>query len=131
MAEDKAKKKPILLIIVVLAICIIALLTLFWEIIALISQSPINLMNLILSTSTIVLSLYIVSQLMGRSKSLNSETLRVITVLRCESCDYSSAREFEEGDYVLKEVGACPKCNGPLTIYSIFREVKTREKHPE
>ncbi|MBS7604809.1 hypothetical protein KEJ31_00710 [Candidatus Bathyarchaeota archaeon] len=60
-----------------------------------------------------------------------SESQRTITTIRCMSCDYITAREFEKGDYVLKEMGACPKCGGSLLIYSIFREVKDEERGSE
>lgn len=125
--EGKAKKPSIFLLIMVIVMLVMALFTFFWEIINFITAKTVNSMNLILSSSSIALSIYILLQIRERSKSIIFEPSRVITVLRCENCDYSSAREFEKGDYVLKEIGVCPKCNGPLIIYSIFREVKAKE----
>lgn len=46
--------------------------------------------------------------------------VRTITVLQCEKCDYKEEREFQVGDYVLKRVGECAKCKGPLYISMIY-----------
>ena len=46
--------------------------------------------------------------------------MRTITVLQCEKCDYKEEREFQVGDYVLKRVGECVKCKGPLYISMIY-----------
>jgi hypothetical protein len=46
--------------------------------------------------------------------------MRTITVLQCEKCDYKEEREFQVGDYVLKRVGECAKCKGPLYISMIY-----------
>ncbi len=46
--------------------------------------------------------------------------LRTITVLQCENCDYKEEREFQVGDYILKRVGECAKCKGPLYISMIY-----------
>jgi len=46
--------------------------------------------------------------------------VRTITVLQCERCDYKEEREFQVGDYVLKRVGECAKCKGPLYISMIY-----------
>lgn len=128
-AEGEVKRSPILLIIIIAIICLFALFTLSKEIVALLSQKKtINSMNLILSVSTIALSIYILTQVIRGSRNLNSESSKVITVLQCINCGYNNAREFEKGDYILKEVSVCPKCGGQVIIHSIFREVKTREK---
>ena len=49
-------------------------------------------------------------------------SFRVITEVSCEACGFREVREFREGDYIFKEVGACPKCGGKLVITSIYRE---------
>jgi len=47
-------------------------------------------------------------------------SVKTITVLQCEKCDYKEEREFQVGDYVLKKVGECSKCKGPLYISMIY-----------
>jgi len=47
-------------------------------------------------------------------------SVKTITVLQCEKCDYKEEREFQVGDYVLKKVGECAKCRGPLYISMIY-----------
>jgi hypothetical protein len=47
---------------------------------------------------------------------------RVVTILKCVTCDYSEERPFQVGDYVLKiiEYKKCPKDNGSLRIIGIY-----------
>ena len=47
---------------------------------------------------------------------------RVLTEIVCQSCGLREVREFKEGDFIFKEVGDCPRCQGKLLITSIFRE---------
>mgnify|MGYP000226889987 CR=1 FL=1 len=47
---------------------------------------------------------------------------RVLTEITCQSCGLREVREFREGDFIFKEVGSCPRCQGKLLITSIFRE---------
>lgn len=71
----------------------------------------------------LLLMFFIISMFLSalRRKSLVAmKTQRAITVLQCESCDYKEEREFQRGDYVLKRIGACIKCGGPLYISMIY-----------
>jgi len=47
---------------------------------------------------------------------------KVVTVLKCSTCDYSEERPFQIGDYVMKIVDdkKCPKDNGQLRIIGIY-----------
>jgi len=72
-----------------------------------------------------IISSYIRSR---RAESMPS-TYRIITEIVCStSGDYSSEREFTDGDYVGKEVGTCPKCGGKLVvnrIYAIYQQSRS------
>jgi len=66
-----------------------------------------------------------------RSKRAESSpsTYKIITEIVCStSGDYSSEREFIDGDYVGKEVGTCPKCGGKIIvnrIYAIYQQSRS------
>lgn len=48
---------------------------------------------------------------------------RIVTVLRCLSCDGVVKRGFREGDYVGKIVDEeCPACGGKMVIEAIYEE---------
>jgi len=66
-----------------------------------------------------------------RSRRVEStpSTYRIIAEIACStSGDYSTEREFIDGDYVGKEVGTCPKCSGKLVvnrIYAIYQQSRS------
>ncbi|MCS7368324.1 MAG: hypothetical protein NDF57_01250 [archaeon GBS-70-058] len=47
---------------------------------------------------------------------------QTVTRIRCDNdnCNYKEERFFQEGDYIFREVGKCPKCNGNLYIDAIY-----------
>ena len=47
---------------------------------------------------------------------------KILTKIACVSGNYSEVREFREGDYVGKEVGKCPKCEGRMLVSMIYAE---------
>lgn len=124
--KSKAESVRILLIIIALIILIIALISLFWEYLS--HKTP-SYITILLSISTILLSLYYLLQIIKKPRDIPLNSQKVLSIIRCTNCDYVTARGFEKGDFILKEVGACPKCGGNLIIYSIFREVKEKEHY--
>ncbi|MEM1530802.1 MAG: hypothetical protein QXH19_01830 [Candidatus Bathyarchaeia archaeon] len=128
MEEGGVRRAPIFFMAVIIVMLVMSLAALILALVAYLTQNTIEYMNVILSVSAIALSVYLLIQMRRKPPSLGFETLKVSTVIKCVKCNYESVREFERGDYVLKEVGSCPKCSGTLHIYSIFREVKEREK---
>ena len=128
MGESKAGKISAFFIGIVFVMLAMALVALIFAIEAYVMQGNIDVVNVILSASTIALSIYLLLQMRKKPLSLDSEALKVLTVIRCTKCNYKNIKDFEKGDYVLKEVGSCPKCDGTLLIYSIFRETKEKER---
>ncbi len=122
------RKISIFFMVAILAMLIMSLIALIFAIEAYVTQGSIDVMNMVLSVSTIALSIYLLFQMKKRSLSLEIETAKVLTVIQCTKCNYKNIKDFEKGDYVLKEAGSCPKCDGKLLVYSIFREVKEKEK---
>lgn len=126
--EGRTKGASLILIMIALTILIISLIALFWEYVL---NRTFNPINIALSIGTVLLSLYFISQVLKKPQNLFSESHKVTTTIRCVSCDYVSAKEFEKGDYILKEIGTCPRCGSNLIIYSIFSEVKEKERRAE
>jgi len=72
---------------------------------------------------TIALTLFLIAYVValtvgGRKREI--KITKTYTLLKCTNCDYSTEREFKEGDYVGKVEGKCPKCNGDMVIYAIY-----------
>jgi len=55
----------------------------------------------------------------------------VSTEIVCEGCGLREVRSFYKGDYILKQVGKCPRCGGERIITSIFREEGERPTFEE
>ncbi|MEM0363286.1 MAG: hypothetical protein QXH75_05750 [Sulfolobaceae archaeon] len=51
------------------------------------------------------------------------QTSNVYTVIKCVNNDYEIERPFQDGDFVLKIVGTCPKDGGNLYIAGIYAVV--------
>ncbi|MFW9792813.1 MAG: hypothetical protein ACFFEE_00805 [Candidatus Thorarchaeota archaeon] len=44
-----------------------------------------------------------------------------VTEIRCDSCEFKEIRDFQKGDYILKNVEAtCPKCQSGMTIEGVY-----------
>ncbi|WP_410544920.1 hypothetical protein [Acidianus sp.] len=63
--------------------------------------------------------------------AISSETkqpLVVKTLIKCMTCDYSIIRDFQQGDFVPKLVGICPKDGGKLYIAGIYAESPSNQR---
>ena len=127
MDEKEPRRTPIFFMSVIVFMLIMSLVALLLAIEAYLVQGKLEMINIILSASALSLSLYMFIQIRRRPVSLGFEMLKVSTVIRCLKCDYKNVREFEKGDYILRNAGSCPKCGGTLIIYSIFRESKEKD----
>jgi len=83
--------------------------------------------------SILAISSYLWLQTRRRMLKLGMGMLPLNTTLECQKCGFKNVREFQRGDYVFKNTeDQCPKCNEKtMTIGSIFREVKEKEKARE
>jgi len=84
--------------------------------------------TIMLSASAIALSAYMLLQMRRKPLKLGFEMPKVFTTIQCSSCDFKNVREFQKGDYILKKLEPCPKCNGSMFISSIYREVDEKEE---
>lgn len=71
-----------------------------------------------------IASAYMLFQIRSGIVKLSLEIPRVSTTIMCSKCGFKNIRDFQRGDYILKEAEPCPKCNEKMVIASIYREVK-------
>jgi len=45
---------------------------------------------------------------------------KVVTVIGCRNCDVREERDFQQGDFIPKELGPCKKCSGKSYIKAIY-----------
>ena len=87
-----------------------------------------DLMTITISVGAIALSSYMILQTRRKPLKLGFETPKVFTTVQCSGCDFTDVREFQTGDYILKEAESCPKCDSQSFISSIYREAKEKEE---
>ncbi len=75
------------------------------------------------------MSAVILYQSQRRTAELKIEIPKVTTTIECQKCGSKNIREFQRGDFVFKELEACPKCpEEKQLITAIYKEVKEKEK---
>jgi hypothetical protein len=75
------------------------------------------------------LSVAVLYQSRRRVVEMKVEVPKVMTIIECKKCNTKTSREFARGDYVFKELDACPKCpDTKQMITGIYKEVKEKEK---
>ena len=77
--------------------------------------------NLIIGVIGIVLATTSIFLLRKRA-SMTKPPPKVLTVINCSNCGFKLVRQFQEGDYVNKEVGDCQQCKGKMNITAIYAE---------
>jgi len=88
---------------------------------------------LTMGVTTLAVSTYLMFLTRKRVLKLGMGMQPLITTLQCQKCGFKNVRDFQRGDYIFKQLGEqCPKCSEKaMTIGSIFREVKEKEKAKE
>ena len=70
---------------------------------------------------------YMMIQTRRKTLKLPIQAQRVATTILCQKCGFKNIRDFQRGDYILKDTEECPKCNEKMIIASIYREVKEKK----
>jgi len=76
----------------------------------------------------LAISAYMLFQTQRKPLRVAFEMPQVITTILCQKCGFKNIRDFQRGDYIFKEAEPCPKCNEKMMVFSIYREVKEKEK---
>lgn len=112
LAEMKARWLPVYFVLLVA----VALLTLHFIIMYAMTGNS-AYANLALLTA---FAMYFVYTGFDRLRKLKVARMRYVEVVSCDACGYRSETSLEQGDYIYKVKGACPRCGGPLTITAIY-----------
>jgi hypothetical protein len=67
------------------------------------------------------------SSLIQMQKQEPEPTRQTLTILKCQKCDLTKVRNYQEGDFVFKEVEPCTSCDGLMKIIQIY-SVKLKKK---
>ena len=125
--ESLPAKRVSSLFIILVSIMLVLSMAALYQIFETYSKSrKLDLASVVLSSSAIALSTYMLLQTRRKPIKLGFEVPPVSTVIECTNCTYKVVRNFERGDYVFKEIRLCPKCNGMMIISSIYREAKKK-----
>lgn len=83
----------------------------------------------IIGVFALALSGAVLYQTKRRTVAMKIEAPKVMTYIECKKCGFKSVRDFQRGDYVFKELDACPKCSDQKQmIVGVYKEIKEKEK---
>ncbi len=84
---------------------------------------------IIIGIFALALSAAVLYQTKRRAATMKTEAPKVMTIIECKKCGTKTTREFQRGDYVFKQLDACPKCpEEKQMITGIYKEIKEKEK---
>jgi len=71
----------------------------------------------------VAMSIYMLTQFTRRLHiNRQAPPPEIVTVVECRKCGFKQVKKFTKGDYVLKSVENCQKCNEPMLIAGIYME---------
>lgn len=123
-----AKKISFFFVAIVSVLLILSFISLYQAVETYRTTGSPDYITVLMSASAITLSFYMVLQLRRKPLKLGFEVPKVITTVQCTSCDFTNTREFQGGDYILKQAEPCPKCNSSTFVSSIYREPEPTEE---
>jgi hypothetical protein len=83
----------------------------------------------IIGLVALTMSIFILYQSRRQAVEMKIEVPKVMTTIECKKCNTKTVREYQRGDYVYKDLDACPKCpDTKQLITAIYKEVKEKEK---
>lgn len=124
--KEKPRRRPFIFFAIILIVLALSIVVLSQAFAAYLSgdfgfeDSVLVMMGL----AGFVASAYMMFQTRRGMLKVTFEAPKVSTTIMCSKCDFKSIRDFQRGDYILKDAEPCPKCNEKMMIASIYREVK-------
>ncbi|MCL1971044.1 MAG: cation transporter [Candidatus Bathyarchaeota archaeon] len=84
---------------------------------------------IIIGAFALGISVVVLYQTRRNATAIKNEETKVMTIIECKNCGTKITRDFQRGDYVFKELGACEKCPEQKQIITgVYKEIKTKEK---
>ena len=131
MSEEMAtpaRKFSSIVLIVIVVVMALSLSALYQAYDMFLNNDPTVGYYLLIGFVGMALSTYMLLQTRGRMKRFKLKTQPINTTILCTKCGIKSVRKFGRGDYILKELGPCTKCEGTTLISAIYREVEEKGK---
>jgi len=125
---SQVRRIPSIFMILVFVMLILSAAALYQVIEAYRREGALDLANIVLSLSAIVISVYMFLQLRAKPLRLGFERQDVVTTVECPKCGDKNTREFTRGDFIFKELEPCEKCSENKIISSIYLKPKEKEK---
>ncbi len=133
-APPPRRFSPLLFAVIMIALGV-ALVCIYLGLMEWINGDPSNTASLYISTGIVTLAVatYMMYQTRKRIVRIMSLEIQPLSsTVQCMKCGFKNVREFKRGDFIFKETDEmCPKDNLKMTISSIYREVKDKEKARE
>jgi len=83
----------------------------------------------VIGVLAVTMSMFTLYQSRRQAAQMKIEVPKVMTTIECKKCGTKTMREFQRGDYVYKDLEACPKCpDTKQVITAVYKEIKEKEK---
>lgn len=123
-----ARRFSSIVLIVIIVVLALSLTALYQAYDLFLVNDPMMGFYLLIGFVGLALSTYMLFQTRRRIQRFTLEEPPTVTTMVCSKCGFKNVRNFERGDYILKELGPCTKCQGTTTISAIYREMKEKRK---
>lgn len=126
--ETPARRVSSIVLVVIIVVLALSLTALYLAYDMLLSNDPIMGYYLLIGFIGLALSTYMLFQTRRRIRRFTLKTPPITTTIVCSKCGFKNVRKFERGDYILKKVGPCTKCEETMMISAIYREITEKGK---
>lgn len=126
--EKAVRRFSSIVLIVIIVAFVLSSTALYQAYELFLSNDPTAGYYLLIGFIGMALSAYMLIQTKRRMQRFTLKTQPITTTIVCSKCEFKNVRNFERGDYILKELGSCTKCEGTMMISAIYREVKEKRK---
>ena len=123
-----ARRFSSIVLIVIIVVLALSLTALYQAYDLFLVNDPMMGFYLLIGFVGLALSTYMLFQTRRRIQRFTLETPPIVTTTVCSKCGFKNVRNFERGDYILKELAPCTKCQGATLISAIYREINEKRK---
>ncbi|UCE96556.1 MAG: hypothetical protein JSV51_02870 [Candidatus Bathyarchaeota archaeon] len=127
-AEVSTRRFSSIILIVIIVVLALSLAALYQAYELFVLNDPNMGYYLLIGIIGLALSTYMLFQTRRQIRKFTLKSPPIVTTIICPECNFKNIRNFERGDYILKELGQCTKCKGKMMISAIYREVKEKVK---
>ncbi len=129
MSQEESTRRFSSLVIIVIVVVLALSLTSLYQAVDLFMKEDLTMgYYLLIGFVGLALSTYMLFQTRRRMQKFTLESQPTVTTIVCSKCGLKNVRNFERGDYILKDLGQCTKCQGPTMITAIYREIQDKRR---